>query len=69
VDTLRIKSSEKSSEKILAFLKEHNTASARKIAEALNLSPRAVEKQIAVLKAAGHLRRVGPAKGGRWEVV
>jgi ATP-dependent DNA helicase RecG len=61
--------SEKSSEKILAFLKEQNTASARKIAEALNLSPRAVEKQIAVLKKAGRLRRVGPAKGGRWEVM
>lgn len=62
-------SSEKSSEKILAFLKEHDTASARKIAEALNLSPRAVEKQIAALKKVGRLRRFGPAKGGRWEVV
>jgi ATP-dependent DNA helicase RecG len=63
------KSSEKSSEKVLAFLKENNTASARKVAEALNLSPRAVEKQIAALKKAGKLKRIGPAKGGRWEVV
>jgi len=61
--------SEKSSEKVLAFLKENNTASARKVAEALNLSPRAVEKQIAALKKAGKLKRIGPAKGGRWEVV
>ena len=43
--------------------------SAREIAEALGLTSRAVEKQIAALKAAGRLRRVGPAKGGHWEVV
>ena len=30
--------------------------------------PRAVEKHIAALKTAGRLRRIGPAKGGRWEV-
>jgi ATP-dependent DNA helicase RecG len=62
-------SSEKSSEKILAILKERNTASAREIAEILGLTPRAVEKQIGALKAAGRLRRLGAAKGGRWAVV
>ncbi|MBI2267094.1 MAG: HTH domain-containing protein, partial [Armatimonadetes bacterium] len=61
--------SEKSSEKILALLKSRKTASAREIAEALGLTSRAIEKQIAALKTAGRLRRVGPAKGGRWEVV
>jgi ATP-dependent DNA helicase RecG len=61
--------SEKSSEKILSILKERNTASAREIAKVLGLTPRAVEKQISALKAAGRLRRLGPAKGGRWEVV
>jgi ATP-dependent DNA helicase RecG len=61
--------SEKSSEKILAILREQNTASAREIAEALGLTSRAVEKQIAALKSAGRLRRVGLAKGGHWEVV
>ncbi len=61
--------SEKSSEKILVFLRKRNTASAREIAKALGLTSRAVEKQIAALKAAGRLRRVGPAKGGHWDVV
>ncbi|MFH1950463.1 MAG: ATP-binding protein [Pseudomonadota bacterium] len=61
--------SEKSSEKILALLEARNTASAREIAEILGLTPRAVEKHIAALKTAGRLKRVGPAKGGRWEVV
>lgn len=60
--------SEKSSEKILALLKRRNTVSAREIAETLGLSSRAVEKQIAALKAAGRLRRIGPAKGGHWEI-
>lgn len=61
-------SSEKSSEKILAILRVQKMASAREIAKVLGLTPRAVEKQIAVLRATGRLRRVGPAKGGYWEV-
>ena len=60
--------SEKSSEKILAFLALHDAASAREVAQALGLTSRAVEKQIATLKAAGSLRRVGPDKGGHWDV-
>jgi ATP-dependent DNA helicase RecG len=61
--------SEKSSEKILRYLETRSTASAREIAKALGLTPRAVEKQIAALKTAGRLRRIGPDKGGRWDVV
>jgi predicted HTH transcriptional regulator len=61
--------SEKSSEKILARLAERPTSSAREVALALGLTPRAVEKQIAALKAAGRLRRIGSAKAGRWEVL
>jgi len=61
--------SEKSSEKILALLEKRRTASAREIAEILGLTPRAVEKHIAALKTADRLKRVGPARGGWWEVV
>lgn len=63
------KSSEKSSEKIITCLREAPTLSARDVALQLNLSPRAVEKQIAALKKSGRLCRVGPDKGGRWEVI
>lgn len=63
------KSSEKSSEKILRSLRETPTASAKVLAEKLGISSRAVEKQIELLKKAGFVRRVGPAKGGHWEVV
>lgn len=63
------KSSEKSSEKILARIAARPSASAREVAMALGLTPRAVEKQIAALKASGRLRRIGSAKAGRWEVL
>mgnify|MGYP001594132155 CR=1 FL=1 len=60
---------EKSSEKILAHIIEDKNASANEIAQKLRLSQRAVEKQIAKLKEKGLLRRIGPDKGGHWEVV
>jgi ATP-dependent DNA helicase RecG len=70
------KSSEKSSEiewdgtakRILEIVAADPATSAREVAATLGLTSRAVEKQFAALKATGRLRRVGPAKGGRWEV-
>ena len=62
------KSSEKSSEKILQLLKLRPALSAKALAEKMNMSSRAVEKQIGLLKKSGKLRRIGPAKGGRWNV-
>ena len=38
------------------------------LAEAVGLSTRAVEKQIAKLRQEGRLRRVGSKKSGHWEV-
>ena len=65
----RQKSSEKSSEKIIEAIKADRTVSARHIAEGLGLTSRAVERQIARLKGIGILKRVGPDKGGHWEVM
>jgi len=42
---------------------------AAKLAEILKLSTTAIEKNIKWLKSGGYVRRVGPAKGGRWEIV
>jgi len=63
------KGSEKSSEKILSLVQADSALSAREIAETLGVTQRAVEKQIARLRKDGRLRRVGPAKGGHWEVL
>lgn len=63
------KSSEKSSEKILAAIAANPEISARQIAEAIGISPRGVEKQLDKLRRLGVIRRVGPDKGGYWEIV
>jgi len=60
---------EKSSEKIFALLKAEPDLSARVVAERLEITQRAVEKQIANLRRDGRLRRIGPPRGGRWEVL
>ena len=57
------------SEKILDVIRTDNSISAKRIAEKLGISPRAVEKQIANLKNDGKLKRNGPAKGGHWEII
>ena len=64
-----IESSEKSSEKIVELIRKNREISALTIAENIGITQRAVEKQISKLKDEGKLRRVGPAKGGYWEIV
>jgi Fic family protein len=59
----------KTEDQILKKLKKDNRLSAKTIADELGLSSRAIEKQLAKLKAEGKLLRTGPAKGGRWQVV
>ena len=39
------------------------------MADSLAVSRRAVAKQIAQLQARGVIRRVGPDKGGYWEII
>ena len=42
---------------------------AKSLAEAIGITAKGVEKQLAKLKAQGVIRRIGPDKGGIWEVV
>lgn len=59
----------KSREKILLILKEHPDYSARKLAEIVGVTPKAIEKHLAKLKAEGYIKRNGPDKGGLWIVL
>ena len=59
----------KSREKILQLLKVHPNYSARKLAEVIGITPKAIEKHLAKLKAEGLIRRDGPDKGGSWIVL
>ncbi len=60
---------QKSSEKILVMISENASITTEQMAARLGISTRAVEKHLSNLKAKGLLRRVGPDKGGHWEVV
>ena len=63
-------SAEQSSEEtpLLLLLKAKPQLTGRQAAEKLGISQRAVEKQLSRLKAAGRVVRVGPNKGGYWQV-
>lgn len=65
----REKSRVKSREKILRLLKEQPELTQADLANALGLSIKAIEKNIKLLKDVNQLRRIGPDKGGRWEVI
>jgi len=69
VDRPEIKSSVKTEEEVLTILSKRPETTISELAETFGLTTRAVEKQIARLREDGLLRRVGPKKGGHWEVL
>ncbi|NDD46285.1 MAG: Fic family protein [Synechococcaceae bacterium WB9_4xB_025] len=56
-------------ERILELLAASPRLSARRLADLLDLSSRAVEKHMAALQAASRLQRVGSARSGHWQVL
>ncbi len=59
----------KSSELILIMISKNSKITTEQMAARLDITTRAVEKHLSNLKAKGILRRVGPDKGGHWEVI
>ena len=55
--------------KILDLINRNSNISIPQIANELSLTTRAIEKNIAKLKQKELLKRIGPAKGGHWEVM
>ena len=64
-----VKGSVKSSVKIIEMMKENPEITIPMMAESLRLTTRAVEKNVARLQAKGVVKRIGPDKGGHWEVI
>src|ERR1700676_4185734 len=62
------KTPEKTPEKILAVLAAHPDLSLAEVAARIGKSNSAVERAAAKLVKSGRLKRIGPAKGGHWEV-
>nr|QNO44082.1 hypothetical protein PNOGMPBD_00005 [Methanosarcinales archaeon ANME-2c ERB4]QNO44823.1 hypothetical protein PKNMIGIB_00005 [Methanosarcinales archaeon ANME-2c ERB4] len=58
----------KTSVKILSSMRENPQVSIPEIAKAIGRTVRAIEMQVAQLKAEGLIERIGPAKGGHWVV-
>ncbi|MGN0880310.1 MAG: HTH domain-containing protein, partial [Oligosphaeraceae bacterium] len=55
--------------RILQLMKEQPTISRRALAAQLARSETAIYKQLCKLRQQGKIRRVGPDKGGHWEVL
>lgn len=62
------KTKEKTGDRLQRYLREHPTASTGDLAESLGLSRMGIEWQIRRLKRLGLIIRIGPDKGGHWEV-
>ena len=56
-------------EKIIQMIKDDPNITIKELSLQLSLTRRGIEEQIKSLKAKGLIRRVGPDKGGHWEVI
>lgn len=63
------KRGQKTSDRLLQLLSDHPHLTQDGMVAALMITRSTVQKHILNLKKAGRLRRVGPDKGGRWEVI
>jgi ATP-dependent DNA helicase RecG len=63
------KTVEKTVEKILALLRSKPRLTQADLVMATGLSRRGVEWNLKELKKNGRIRRIGPDKGGAWEVL
>ena len=63
------KSNQKSNHKILAAMQRNPSVTIKGLQDITGLSESGVKKVIRRLRADGHVRRVGGAKGGHWEVI
>ena len=63
------KSGQKTVDRLLSLLKVQPHLTQEGMVNALMVTRSTIQKHLANLKKAGRLRRVGPDKGGRWEVI
>lgn len=63
------KSKEKSKEKILQIIANNPYVTTKELSEIIGLSIAGIEKNMRQMKEKGLIRRIGPDKGGYWEVL
>ncbi len=59
----------KTREKILLFIRANPQISTSEMAFSLGITQKGVEWQIQKLKSESVLKRIGPTKGGHWEIL
>lgn len=64
-----VKTSEKTSEKIVAALQQNGSMTIAELAATVGVTTRSIERNLQRLQEEGRLRRIGPSKGGHWEVL
>ena len=64
-----VKSTEKTTEKMLILMRNNQEITIEQLALELNLTPGAINKQIAKLKSKNKIKRIGPKKGGYWRIL
>jgi ATP-dependent DNA helicase RecG len=67
--TMSGKTSGKTSGKIMAALKQNGYLTIPELASLIGVTQRSIERNIKKLQEQKRLRRIGPAKGGYWEVI
>lgn len=56
-------------EKILELISLNQFITVKQMSKSVGISERKIKENIAKLKQKGILKRVGPAKGGHWEII
>lgn len=65
----RLADTGKTSGKIIAYIRDNPDITIPELARLLEITERSVERNISQLQKHKKLRRIGPAKGGHWEVI
>lgn len=65
----RVKTRAETRDTMLRLIKENPSITRKELANLLNLTVKGIDWNIKQLKDAGILQRIGPDKGGHWEVV
>jgi ATP-dependent DNA helicase RecG len=69
VEKTREKARVKTREKVIDLIKNNPKITTAELAEILEITVKGVEWNLAKLREKGIIKRIGPAKGGCWEVI
>jgi predicted HTH transcriptional regulator len=67
--TEKAETTQKTTQKILSLIKQKSDITRQELAEACGISSDGIKWQLKKLQEKGAIRRVGPDKGGHWEIV